>query len=151
MSRINYRRVVSGGLLAGLILAVGELLLYQLVIEERWVAAMLKLGLQPATSWTMSVYVVMVFVLGIAIVWLYAAIRPRFGPGVRTAVCTGLFVWFLIWVWSFAGANIWGFFPGRLVWIVVIWGLVEVLVAAVAGAWLYREGPAEVESAAAPV
>jgi hypothetical protein len=87
----------------------------------------------------MIVYVVMVFVLGIAIVWLYAAIRPRFGPGPKTAALTGLIVWFLIWLWSFGGAAMWGFFPGDLVLIIVFWGLVEVVLAALAGGWLYRE------------
>jgi hypothetical protein len=35
------------------------------------------------------------FVQGIATVCLYAAIRPRFGPGPRTAAIAGTSVWFL--------------------------------------------------------
>ena len=139
MNRINYPRVLGGGLLAGVILALGEFILSEFVVAERWIAALEALGVEPPTSWAMIMYAIMTLVLGIAIVWLYAAVRPRFGPGPSTAALTGLFVWFLIWVWSFAGAAIWGFFPGDLVTIIVIWGLVEVLLAALAGGWVYQE------------
>jgi hypothetical protein len=33
------------------------------------------------------------FVVGILLVWVYAAIRPRFGPGGKTAVYAALIVW----------------------------------------------------------
>lgn len=139
MNRINYRRVVGGGLLAGLVVTVGEYLLNEIVIAERWLAVLSELGIEPPGAWAMAMYVILTFILGIAIVWLYAAMRPRFGPGPRTAACTGFFVWFLIWLWSFGGSIIWGFFPGDLVLIIVAWGLVEVVAAALAGGWLYRE------------
>jgi hypothetical protein len=140
MNRINYRRVVGGGLLAGLVLGAGELVLNELVLGERWLEMMESMGLEPVGPGSLFVYVIMMFVLGIAIVWLYAAIRPRFGPGPSTAILNGLFVWFLVWVWGFGGSAVWGFFPADIVWIVVIWGLAEVVAASVAGAWLYQEG-----------
>ena len=31
--------------------------------------------------------------MGLLLVWLYAAIRPRFGPGPRTATYAALVVW----------------------------------------------------------
>ncbi len=139
MKRINYGRVLGGGLLAGVILAVGEFALYELVMRERWLEIMQRFGVDLPGASVLILYGVLTVILGVAIVWLYAAIRPRFGPGPRTAVCAGLVVWFLIWVWSFAGASIWGFFPFGLVVITVIWALVEVVLAALAGAWLYRE------------
>jgi hypothetical protein len=37
--------------------------------------------------------VIMSFVLGILLVWLYAAIRPRFGPGPKTAMYAALVIW----------------------------------------------------------
>ncbi len=141
MTSINYGRVLVGGLLAGVILAIGEFVLTQLIIGKRWLAAMEALGVEPPGSGIMILYAIMTLILGVAIVWLYAAIRPRYGSGPKTAVCSGLFVWFLVWVWSFAGASVWGFFPIDLVAIVVIWGLIEVLLAALAGGWLYAEGP----------
>ena len=56
--------------------------------------------------------IVMTFVLGIASVWLYAAIRPRFGPGAATAVCAGLAVWVIAHVWS--GIYLWAGFAGLI-------------------------------------
>ncbi len=139
MKHINYGRVLAGGLLAGVIVAIGEFIFYELFMQERWLAVMERLGVEPPGAGVLILYGVLMVILGVAIVWLYAAIRPRFGPGPRTAVCAGLVVWFLIWVWSFAGASIWGFFPFSLVAITVIWALVEVVLAALAGGWLYRE------------
>lgn len=139
MRRINYPRVVGGGLLAGVILAVGEYILNELLIADRWRAAMEDLGIEPPGTGAIVVYVIMMLVLGIALVWLYAVMRPRFGPGPGTALIAGLFTWFMIWVWAFGGSAVWGFFPLGMVAIIVVWGLVEVAVAAVAGAWQYRE------------
>ncbi len=81
----------------------------------------------------------MSFVLGIAIVWLYAAIRPRYGAGPKTALCAGLAVWFFVWLWGFGGTVVMGLYPTKLVLITVIWGLFEVPIAAVVGAWPYKE------------
>ena len=33
------------------------------------------------------------FLVGIFAVWLYAAIRPRYGAGPKTALCAGAAVW----------------------------------------------------------
>jgi len=42
-----------------------------------------------------SYWIVFGIVMGTAMVWIYAAIRPRFGSGVKTAVYAGLAAWFL--------------------------------------------------------
>jgi hypothetical protein len=36
------------------------------------------------------------FLVGIFAVWLYAAIRPRYGDGPKTALCAGA----VVWVWA---------------------------------------------------
>jgi hypothetical protein len=85
--------------------------------------------------------IVMTFVVGIAAVWLYAAIRPRFGPGPRTAICAGLAVWVFAHLWSgvYLGCGFPGLITPRLAWVPVVWGLVEAPLGTLAGAWLYRE------------
>jgi hypothetical protein len=84
-------------------------------------------------------FIVLGFALGIVTVWLYAAIRPRLGPGVGTAVCAALTIWFLAYVYSNAAMAIMQLFPRRLILITTVWGLFEIVIAAVAGAWLYSE------------
>ena len=139
MAKINMVRVVLGGLLAGLVLNIGEFLLNEPILGKQWAAAMESLNRSATSGSQVAWFVVMSFVLGIAMVWLYAGIRPRYGAGPKTAICAGLTVWFLVWVWGFGGTLVMGLYPTGLVLITVLWGLVEVPLAALAGAWLYKE------------
>jgi hypothetical protein len=139
MGRINIGRVLLGGLLAGLVLNVGEYLLNEPILGEQWTTTMGSLGLQPVTGSSVIWFVIWNFVFGIGVVWVYAAIRPRFNPGPKTAVIAGLAVWFLVWLLGFGSTVITGLLPASLVMVTVIWGLFEVPIATVAGAWLYRE------------
>lgn len=148
MGGINLRRVVIGGLLAGLVIDASEYLLNEVVLGEQMDAAMQRLNLPPVGGGAIGVFVVLGFALGIAAIWLYAAIRPRFGAGVRTALCAGSAVWFFAYLYTSIGLGVLGFFPPGLVTLAVIWGLVELLVAAVAGAWLYQEAPRPVSAKA---
>jgi hypothetical protein len=81
------------------------------------------------------------FVLGVTAVWLYAAIRPRYGPGPRAAIYAGIAVWLLAHLWSgvYLGAGFTGLITPRLAWIPVPWGLIEAPLGTLVGAWLYRE------------
>jgi hypothetical protein len=139
MGKINYGRVVLGGIIAGLILNIGELVLNMLVLAKDWEAAMRALNMPPIGGSASLIFIVLCFVLGVMQVWLYAALRPRFGAGPKTAICTGLYVWALAYAWSSFSAMAMGVFPARLFWISLIWGLFEVPIAALAGCWFYRE------------
>lgn len=139
MGKINAGRVVLGGLLAGLVVNIGEYILNEPILGEQWVAAMRVLNLPPVQGQAIVWFNVWGFVFGIVLIWLYAAIRPRFGPGPKTAVIAGLAGWLMIWVLGFGSGLILGLYPARLVAITVVWGLFEVPIAALAGAWLYQE------------
>lgn len=139
MGKINFARVILGGLLAGLVINIGEYLLNEPILGDEWRAALVSLNRPIIGGSQIAVFVILGFVLGIAIVWLYAAIRPRFGAGPKTAICAGLFVWFLVYLYASIMQHTLNLFPDRLLVISTIWGLVELSIAAVAGAWLYRE------------
>jgi len=79
------------------------------------------------------------FLLGIAAVWLYAAIRPRYGAGPTTAIRAGLFTWAVAVFLANLGNYPLGLFPTRLLVITSIVALVEIVVATLVGAWLYKE------------
>ena len=144
MGQINLARVVSGGLLAGLVMNISEFVLHAIVLgpdgerlAEQWKQA----GLMGDPDPTLLIWlVVATFALGVLAVWTYAAIRPRMGPGPQTAICAGLLVWALSYLYAavyvHAGVTV---FPAKLTWLPVAWSLVEVPVATLAGAWLYRE------------
>ncbi len=90
MSQINLGRVVIGGLLAGLIINVGEFILNGLLLEEQMNAAMAALNKPPINPNMIMWFVLFGFGLGCMLVWTYAAIRPRFGAGVKTAICASI-------------------------------------------------------------
>jgi len=139
MEKINLKTVLLGGLLAGLVMNIGEFVLNGLVIGEAWMEWAKSMNLPEMAGNVIIFYVIWSFLTGIALVWLYAAIRPRFGAGIRTAVYAGLFIWVTMWVLGFGSMLIQGVFPNDLILISIVWGLFEVPLASVAGAYLYKE------------
>ena len=71
--------------------------------------------------------------------WLYAAIRPRFGAGPKTAALAGAVVWFFAYLYPSASMMIMHMFPRRMLAIGVLWGLFELVIATIAGASVYQE------------
>ncbi len=121
MGKINFGRVLLGGLAAGLILNIGEYLLNDKVLATQMAEFFRRCGFPKP------------IVLG------YAAISPRFGSGPKTAIIAGLFAWFGVVVYGnviFLGL---GMTPTNVFAVVLVWELVEYLVAALVGAWLYKE------------
>jgi hypothetical protein len=138
MSRINMKRVVLGGIVAAVIVNVGEGLL-GLLFKSDYEAAIRTLGIRMDLGVATLLPIAWSFVVGILSIWLYAAIRPRYGPGAGTAVRAALALWaFSTVTFSIAMASL-RIFPARLMAIATAWSLVEVIVAVLAGAWLYRE------------
>ena len=138
MKSINWGRVVLGGVVAGIVVNVSEFLLNDVVFKTANEEALKALGrTMPESGPTIAVWVVWGFLFGIAAVWLYAAIRPRYGAGPGTAVKAGVAAWFFAQV--FSALVFWnlGLFPFRPE--ILIWTLVESIVATAAGAWLYKE------------
>ncbi|HJU87514.1 MAG TPA: hypothetical protein VJ788_09110, partial [Gemmatimonadota bacterium] len=86
MNRINWVRVIAGGLAAGVVLNLGEWLLHDVLLRERMEAAVAEMGMETPTGSDIGIFVAMTFVLGLLLVWLYAAIRPRYGPGPKAAI-----------------------------------------------------------------
>lgn len=84
-------------------------------------------------------FVVLDFVYGIALIQLYAAIRPRFGAGPATAIKAGIFVWVLVGLLHAIGEAPMGHMPQRLYTIGTLVALVEFPLAALAGARFYQE------------
>ncbi|HEX7237293.1 MAG TPA: hypothetical protein VF405_10055 [Gammaproteobacteria bacterium] len=138
MGKINVARVILGGLLAGLIMNIGETVLNLFVIADESTAFLQRLGLQFPGNHQIAIFVAMTFVSGIIVIFLYAAMRPRFGAGAKTAVIAGLIVWLVTMMAGFADVVL-GITPTNLLVVAGAWSLVETLVAAVAGAWLYQE------------
>lgn len=136
---MNYGRVVLGGLLAGLVLNIGEFVLNDFVLGTQMKDFMTKHNFaEPGTNF-MIVAVGLTFVMGIVLVLGYACIRARLGPGVKTAIIAGLFAWFGVYFYCGIVNGVLFGIPTGTIMMVVGWGLVEYAIAAIAGAWLYKE------------
>jgi hypothetical protein len=142
---INTQKVLIGGLVAGVVMNIVDFVVNMFLLGERMKAASNAfkpgLGDQMMQSSTMVSYIVMDFVLGIALVWTYAAIRPRFGPGLRTAIYAAVLFWIL------AGTFLLGYLHMGMMstglWLTfAFFGLVNFLLSAWAGAKVYTEDAA---------
>ena len=140
MGRINWGRVVLGGLLAGVVLNIVDWLTYGVWLKSDLAAAMQALGKQPgAMDSAVPLWVALDFVYGIGLLWVYAAIRPRFGAGPKTAVIAGVAVWFFVGLLHAIGEAPMGFMPQRVMMIGTIVNLIELAVAGPVGAYVYKE------------
>jgi len=141
MSGINTGKVITGGLLAGLVMNILDFLNNYLIVGKEFEANATRLGLDPAAAASttgMVTWVVIDFLLGILLVFIYAAIRPRFGPGVKTAIYSGLMPWAGIALIMF-GLTTGGLFPMALWMKMSVITAVIMSIGAVAGAWAYKE------------
>jgi hypothetical protein len=139
MNKINFGRVLLGGLVAGLVLNIGEFVLNEVVLKKQMDEMFARLNIAPPGGSFIAIAVGITFLLGIALVWVYAMIRTRFGPGPKTAIIASLVGWFCIYVYTgILNGAIFGI-PGVWLALGMIWGLFEYAIATLAGAWLYRE------------
>ena len=137
---MNFGRAILGGLVAGVILNIGEFLLNGVILAKDMQEFFKRCGFPPEPpSSFMVIAIVITLVLGIVIVIGYAAIRSRFGPGPKTAVIAALFAWFGVYLYQNVIALGLGIVPARLAMIAIAWGLVEYIIAAIAGAAVYKE------------
>ena len=139
---INASKVVVGGLAAGLVanligyVAFGLLLGPRMDAEAAAVAP--ALAGRGMSGGAIATQVVFSFIIGILVVWLYAAMRPRFGAGPRTAIYAGLVVWlcgFLFHIdWLLVGLA-----STTTYALATIAGLAQILPAAWVGGMMYKE------------
>jgi hypothetical protein len=140
MSKMNWIRVFLGGLLAGVVIIVLGFASSFIYLGDAWKSVMDTLG-YPINE-TVGMYISSIigcFVVGIIAVWLYAAIRPRFGAGPKTAMLAGFVFWILSALLPYLSLGSTGMFPANLLIIDCLIGLVIMVVATLLGAWIYKE------------
>jgi hypothetical protein len=140
MPQLNASRVVVGGLAAGLVMNIIDALTNGVLLGARWKVETdaLNPGLMAKAGTGTLGWVIVDFILGILTVWVYAAIRPRFGPGPRTAVTAALVIWLAAHV-AYASYAFMGYYSWSLIGASSVGGLVAALAGGYVGARLYRE------------
>ena len=145
MGKINWGRVVLGGMLAGVVLIVLATVSTALFVGREGLNRAMH-ALRPSTSGIGApIFFLSVFlVLGILMTWWYAAMRPLFGPGLKTAAIAGLAVWVTV-VWlGVVGFALKGVAMGQpyplpsgpmlpMVYLLIM------VTSTISGAWIYKE------------
>lgn len=93
---VNCKRVLLGGLAAGLWLNLVEFLAHGLLLMDRY-TALTKMGFfhsEPKLPY-MAINPLLMFGVGILIAWLYATSRDTLTPGPKTALKIGVALWFI--------------------------------------------------------
>ncbi len=140
MGQLNWKRLILGGLLAGLVIDASEILVNGVIFGSDWDSVMRGLNLPGALSVKqMAALNLWGFATGITMMWLYASIRPRYGAGPRTAVIAGAGMWVMNYGLGGAFPVVTHIFPLRLAAMTIPIGLIEAVVAALLGAMIYRE------------
>jgi len=140
MGKINMQKVLIGGAIAGVVLNVIDFVLFGMVLKDQMAAAMTAINRPAMTNAQIPWFVLLDFVAGVFLVWLYAAIRPRFGAGPATAAKAGFAGWFVggllvtLFMWPMH------LMPQNLTIITLLVSLVEWPLATVIGAKFYTEG-----------
>jgi hypothetical protein len=127
---VNTKRILAGGVLAGLVIVIGETLRSTLFADAISVTG---------SAMPTGVFILRGVSLGIFCVLFYAAVRPRLGASLKTALTVGLLVFLMGTLFPPLGLTMQAFTPSRLLLTTIIWNAIQLPLAAVAGAWLYRE------------
>jgi uncharacterized membrane protein YqgA involved in biofilm formation len=138
MGKINWGRVLLGGVVAGVVIDVVNYVLNTYVWGDQNAALMKALGVQLRPS-AIPIFLLEGLVLGIAVTWAYAVARPRYGAGPKTAVMTGLGIWVI--GAALPNVDLWasGVLPTLLLCLGTVVGLVVIVGASLVGASLYKE------------
>lgn len=139
MGSINLGRVILGGFVAGIIIDVFEFFLNGVLLADQWPGVMASINRPAIGMHEVILFNIIGLIEGVVAVWTYAAIRPRFGAGVKTAIYAGGLTWVTAYALATTTPVIMGVFPLRMACVMVAVGLVEIVVATIAGGWLYKE------------
>src|ERR1051325_3530464 len=139
MGHINYAGVLKGGIAAGVVMNISQIILNGPVASAPMEKEFAAHNVAPVPASQGIVFVVMTLVLGIMTVWLYAAIRPRLGAGPGTAICAGLVVWTLSYLYMSITMGALGLNSVDIVVLSVVWTAGEMILASAVGGYLYRE------------
>jgi hypothetical protein len=142
MTKINFGRLIIGGLVATVILFLTDGVLHEHVFHDYWEYVYQGLGAhEPQMGHGVAILYFLIFELGRAFlaIFLYVLMRPFYGAGPKTAVFAAIVAWLAFSVAGPAQFIPLGFYSRRL-WVMVAGAqLVTSIVANLAAAWIYRD------------
>ena len=140
MGGINVPRWIGGGVVAGIVIYLIEWIMGTNVWAGAVNARLTELGLPTSmTAGSFVGFAIMSLLVGLVLIFFYAAARTRFGPGVRTAVIVSIALFLGGYLTGLIYYGVIGLFSSDLLVKWGVQGLIETIVAGIAGAWVYKE------------
>lgn len=139
MGRMNIGRLLIGGLVAGVVGNVLHYVVSMYLMNVEMADMIQRLNLSQFTVEGSAVtWIVVDFIWGFLLVFAYAAMRPRFGPGPGTAAISSITLWAAV-ASVFAGLMAMGIYTQQSFIKESALNLVVALAAGLAGAYVYKE------------
>ena len=143
MGNINYLRVLIGGIIAAAVFIITEFFIEGLasifwgINESSLIVELFPQSLQSGLRFHLFNFLNLI-IFCFLLIWVYAALCPRFTAGPKTALICVLIFWMIeiLFIMNLVNMNI---FPCKLGLISLIFNTIELPVAALAGASMYQE------------
>ena len=136
MGKINVGKVIVGGIVAGIVMNGIDFVINTMIMKDQLAASMAARNITAEPN--IATMVTLDFAMALILVFTYACIRTRFGPGPKTAIVAGLIVGMSANVLAayFAGM---GFFGWHLYGQMAALATGNMLVSALVGCAVYTE------------
>ena len=139
MGGINVGRWLAGGVAAAVVIFAVEGVSSVFYLDQMMASlADHGLGMEMSGS-AMAMTVLVSLISGLVLIFFYSAARPRFGPGPKTAILVAVVLWCGGYFLSLVGYQMVGMYPTGMLVMWGIVGIVEMIIAALVGGWIYKE------------
>lgn len=143
MNEIKWNRLIFAGLTTYVVFMVLEIVLEfgaaRLVFNEEYQQWIASLSMGSWKWWNYLFSVVQGLGLCTLMVWMYAALRPLYGVGVRPALLSSLSIFAFIVLFVLNLSNV-GIYPIEIVRVELVTLAIEMPVSLLAGAQVYETG-----------
>jgi hypothetical protein len=139
MAGINWKRVIGAGIAAGLLYDILEISLSPLLAGRQFEAELNLVRHTPPSPAGYAFFFGWGFAIGLVAMFFYAAVRPRLGPGPRTAAAVAFALWILADLMPHFGNAFMGIFTMGLMVRFALQQLFFIVATTIFGAWLYKE------------
>ena len=135
--RVTFFHLATGGIVAGLIIIVGEAILNVRLLADQWAKLRAQQALAAPSRAAAAQVPLKLMLLAIFAVWLAVEFKPAEASLLYAGMVSGLIIWFLIWAWVPWGLLLSGYMSPTIAATTAAWGLIEIPLAVCAGVWVY--------------